>query len=161
MSEVRRQKIAIEQPCFAFENMGLPRFREDQSLRPGFIVTTVLTVDLFDNQKMWHAMAALQCAPQVFIPFDELSRDEIRLLCRKAIGLVTGVGVEATQYAERQPHSFHVLRMLTDAEYFQALARRSAVVDVTLYQGHIDTIGLEQARFEYGVNADKIIQSQS
>lgn len=156
-----RQVEALEHPCFTLDAVGRWTLRADEAL-PGtnWLIATTLTVDAYTAPLRWHACAALQVAPQLFVPYEELEHEQRRALCHACMRLLDGVGVLATRYAETAPYSFHLLQRLSDQEALRVAQRRQVLPDFYLPMGHIDTITREEAIDGYGWNADRNLQSE-
>lgn len=151
-----RQNIAIETPCFTLDAVAQFQLRQDKPLGNGMLLTTVLAVDAFGDKVEWHASAALQIAPQVFVPFEELDYKEKRILCEECFHLLANVGEQCTQYAEAHFFSFHMKRRVTDLESLRVAQRRIVLPDITAKMGHIDTITAEEAIDGYGYRAERV-----
>jgi len=130
-----RQQFAFDRPCLFFEDVRNMFFRRDEP-RNGVILTTVLTLDLFDTGGMdanftvpawalwrWHASAAIQTKPQVFKSTDQLSYNEKAYLLTVCGKVLEGVGDQSTDMAELHGFSLHRERKLTSDEINRVTAK--------------------------------------
>lgn len=131
-------------------------FRVDEPI-PGTsqLLTTVLHVDAYEAPMRWHASAAIQVAPQIFLPFHECDHAQRRLMAARVIELLTGVGHFESRTAEAHPFSLHGFVYVNDAESVRIAQRRQVLPDYVVPMGHIDTITMEEAIDGYGFNPNR------
>lgn len=146
-----RQQIAFEAPAFYFENAGAFHLRKDEpQANSSLTLTTVLCIDAYKGNKIeWHALAALQIAPQKFLKFGELGYDLQKQLVGICLQLLDGVGDQATTRCEWSNYSLHVKRKVTNVERFFIENRRSLIKRIVTPVGHTQLIGREQAIDEF------------
>lgn len=161
MEARQRQVIARQTPCFTKDACGLFQFRIDAAVTgANLLLTTVLTLDAYQPNYRWHASAALQSAPQVFIPYASLTYQQKRLLANEVVALLADVGIATTRCAEAHYYSLHGFVRLTDEELLHVAQRRLVVEDYTAPMGMVDVVEAEEAIDGYGFNPDRIVQVQ-
>lgn len=141
-----RQQLAFDRPCYWLNDASNVALRKDEPQNNGLILSTLLTINAFGETWEWCAGAAWQSKVQVFIPFDNLTKNLQRILVLRTLELLKGVGEETTQHLDKHEYMLCVKRQLTQIELSAIINKRTFAKKTLRPIGQYSVISMDEAK---------------